>query len=167
MLLSGVLFQVMSKSMKLFTSELVSASRSATLEVAAEVKGVVPHHDHIFTDSKVNAALARRVLLDDGMRSKLTEKFKGLHAMMRLTSSLKSSSRVVGDEGEDALDADWEAAKATLGTARDALTVIAGARVLYALPREAAKNEAHKLLSKPRPELKKSMIDALTKLAAS
>ena len=150
------------------TSTLREKTRIATFGLAAEVKGIVPTHEHIYTDSKVNAALAKKVLLDEKMRLPLVQKFKGLHAMLSLCTSLKAkaSDSPLDSDGANAneIDVEWEAAKAVLQSAKDALTVIAATEVLYALKSDEAKADAAKLLARPRPELKKALLEALKKV---
>ena len=142
---------------------VVAASREATIALAHELKGVAPHHAHMFMPDKLNQRLAVQVLLNPKTMAAVPAKTKGLHKMLPLTTSLGATAHIsVSDD-----DTELEMCKGTLTSGRDCITVIAAAKVLYGMgngPSAEKSAECEKLLSKERPELTKAVLDALKKV---
>ena len=143
--------------------------------LAKEVEDATPRYAHVF-QKKLNAALAKKVLLNNPSRKTLGSKTVALHGRLALAMQVRTrwmaaaaavapnapSGTAVAepDEAED-VDPDLQAAKTIFDAAKTAVSVTTACSVLFEQTGTNQQAEKVKLMSKARPEFAVCLQQAL------
>eukprot|EP00972_Heterocapsa_arctica_P116342 16452378-Heterocapsa_arctica.AAC.2 len=151
------------KAVQSLCGEIHKRCLEATASWATDLAAMIPMYEQIMSKDKINAAMAKKFVLQSPHRATLSDKTVGLF------SNIATASRMQSEWGlppfpDDSPGLDLEVAKNIFDTAKAALTVLAALKIIYELKGAPQREQCEAFLAKKRPELPALLAEELGKL---